>query len=496
MASKKKKKRQSKRSAKAPSKASESGAALVDKTVIPGQSKGADGLLEKIGRMSGFFAERFVPDPWIYAMILTVIAALAAYKFGDPEKVKSLDDVVRAWSGGLWNPNILKLIAQFSFNLIVCTALAQTRLVSWMLGSLARWPQNAKQAIALVAFVSMGLGLISWALCIIGGAIFGQEVCRQARKRGIRVHYPLAISAGYLGMMTFGLGLTSSAPLMIAQKDHFMADKIGVIPFSQTVGSPTSLGTLVILLIVCPLLMAFMHPSGQVHEVSLRSGKAVNKEEKPTTFAQRLEHSPLFLKLAAIIPCWFLYNYFYVDAKGLSIDSMNLIFLCAALILFWRPGDMLNKLSEGARGVWSIVFQFPFYAGLMGIIVTTGLGKAVAGFFVSVSSQTTWPALGVAFQGLCNLFVPSAGGQWFVTGNILVEASFELGYTNQQAVMIEVMGDQLTNMIQPMWALPALALSGLKAKDILGYTAVVMIVAYIIMSSMLTIFPVAGTMLR
>ncbi|MDF1665574.1 MAG: TIGR00366 family protein [Planctomycetota bacterium] len=489
MASRKKKKSKNKASQR--SKAAATPQTAPPTSSAPPSSTGNSGFLETVGRWSGMFAERFVPDPWIYAMILTAVAMIAAYNWGDPEKVESVNDVVRAWSKGLWNPKILVLIAQFSFNLIVCTALAQTKLVQKVLSTLAAVPKSARQAIALVAAVSIGLGLISWALCIVGGAIFGQEVCRQAKRRGIKVHYPLAISSGYLGMMTFGFGLTSSAPLMVAQENHFLASKIGVIPFNQTVGSPMSLATLALLLIACPTMLAFMHPSKKIHEVSLGAKKREIASPAPTTFAQHLEHSQIFLKVAAILPCWFLYNYYIIDKKGLSIDSMNLVFLCAALILFKRPKEMLEKLSEAARGVWSIVFQFPFYAGLMGIIIETGLGARVAEFFVSISNQTTWPALGVAFQGLCNLFVPSAGGQWLVTGNILIDASRDLAFSDRQAVMIEVMGDQLTNMVQPMWALPALALSGLKAKDILGYTAVVMVAAYFIMAIMLTMFPLS-----
>ena len=489
MASRKKKKNKTKKNQSQRSQAAPAAPkAPASSSSAAGES---GGFLETVGHWSGLFAERFVPDPWIYAMVLTAIAMIAAYNWGDPEKVSTVNDVVRAWSKGLWNPKILILIAQFSFNLIVCTALAQTSLVQKILATLAAVPKTPRQAIALVAAMSILLGLISWALCIVGGAIFGQEVCRQAKRRGIKVHYPLAISSGYLGMMTFGFGLTSSAPLMVAQENHFLASKIGVIPFSQTVGSGMSLANLAILLVACPMMLAFMHPSKKIHEITLGAKRKETVAAPPTTFAQHLEHSQIFLKLSAVLPCWFLYNYYFIDKKGLSIDSMNLVFLCAALILFKRPKEMLEKLADAARGVWSIVFQFPFYAGLMGIIIYTGLGARVAEFFVSISNQTTWPALGVAFQGLCNLFVPSAGGQWLVTGNILIDASRDLQFSDRQAVMIEVMGDQLTNMIQPMWALPALALSGLKAKDILGYTAVVMVVAYFIMATMLTMFPLS-----
>lgn len=449
-------------------------------------------FMERVGGYAGVFAEQFVPDPWIYAIALTGVAYLAAVIFTDAGPWGAAE----AWQTGLWNKNILVLIAQFSFNLIVCTALARTPLLRWILAKLASLPKSPFAAIWLVAVVSILLGLISWALCIIGGAIFAGEVCRQGRKRGLALHYPLAIGAGYIGMMTFGLGLTSSAPLIVSSPDHTLARAVfagrefGDIPFADTVGSVTSLGTLGVLLLVCPVLLGAMHPRSKVFEIDLDEAEAAAEDpsENPT-FAERLENSWLMLKAAAILPLAYLINEYFIQGKGISINSMNLTFLCAALLLYSTPKQMLDELARASQGVWSIVFQFPFYAGLMGIITQTGLGVVVADGFVSVATRETWPLLGVAFQGLCNLFVPSAGGQWFVTGEILTRTSTDFGYSIEQAVMIEVMGDQLTNMIQPMWALPALALSGLKARHILGYTAVVMVVAFVIMAAALSFFP-------
>jgi len=446
------------------------------------------GFLERLGRWAGMFAERFVPDPWIYAIALTFIAFFGAVIVTDKEVV----DVARAWHKGLWNKAILVLIAQFSFNLIVCTSLARTPLVKGLLARMAGLPRSPRMAVWLIGLVSIGLSLISWALCIIGGAIFAQEVCREGKKRGMSVHYPLAIAAGYIGMMTFGLGLTSSAPLMVSSAGHLYEAKIGVIPFSETVGSLTSLGILAFVALLCPLILGAMHPSEGVVEGLLPLPLAEDPgDAKPgATFAERLEKSPLVLKLGALLPLSFFVDHFFIQGKGISIDAMNLAFLCAALLLFRTPRQMLRELARASQGVWSIVFQFPFYAGLMGIIVTTGLGKEVAAAFGALASEGTWPMIGVSFQALCNLFVPSAGGQWLVTGEILIDSSQAFHYSNGQAVLIEVMGDQLTNMIQPMWALPALALSGLEARHIMGYTAVVMMVAYAVMVLGLSLFPV------
>lgn len=455
-------------------------------------------LMERIGRVAGVFAERFVPDPWIYAVGLTFLAWGAAVAFTD----KGPREVSDAWASGLWNANILVLIAQFSFNLLVCTAIARTPFVRGLLERVAGLPRSARSVIVTVALVSILLGLISWALCIVGGALFAAEACRQAKKRGIAVHYPLAIASGYIGMMTFGLGLTSSAPLIVARENHSLIAKMGVVPFSATVGTGMSLGVLASCLVVLPALLASMHPGagGEIIEFKDPGGEASGGEADgkevgeeagaPQTFAARLETSPVVLKLGALLPVYYFVDHWFLRQKGIGINAMNLSFLCAALILFPTPRDMLRELTRASAGVWSIIFQFPFYAGVMGIISGTGLGQVVARSFVAISSETTWPFIGAVFSALCNLFVPSAGGQWLVSGEILVDTSKAFGFSPAQAVMIEVMGDQVTNMIQPMWALPALALSGLEARHIMGYTAVTMVVGFLIMVAGVTLFPV------
>ena len=448
--------------------------------------------LERLGRLSGAFAERYVPDPWIYAISLTLLAMIAAVCVTE----HGVWEVARAWHGGFWNNKILTLVAQFSLNLILCTALARTPLLGRGLRALASLPATPRAAIALITLASIALSLISWALCIIGGALFAQEVARQAARRGYALHYPLAIAAGYLGMMTFGLGLTSSAPLIVSAPHHLDA-LIGVIPFSDTVGSTTSLGILAVVTLICPPLMAAMHPS---HAVSCAAASSLaqgdskqpdtDPDHRPDTFAERLETSPLLLKIAAILPISYFIAHFVIDRKGISIDAMNLSFLCAVLLLYRSPRAMLTQLSQASGGVWSIVFQFPFYAGLMGIIGETGLGAQVAAGFVAVATPETWPTLGIAFSALLNLFVPSAGGQWFATGEILVKTSAGFGFSAAHPVMIEVLGDQLTNMIQPMWALPALALAGLEARHILGYTALAMLAVFLVYCAGLTLFPI------
>jgi short-chain fatty acids transporter len=158
------------------------------------------------------------------------------------------------------------------------------------------------------------------------------------------------------------------------------------------------------------------------------------------------------------------------------------------MLAYRTPREMLRGIADSGGVVWGVVFQFPFYAGLMGLIKGTGLGLAIANFFVHVSTPETWPLIGFLSQAVINVFIPSGGTQWVVTGEILAKTSQQLGLSPAFAILIEVMGDQVSNMITPLWALPALALSGLRARDILGYTAMVMILGFTIMAVGLTVF--------
>ena len=441
--------------------------------------------LNRFGARAAAVVERFLPDPWIYAIILTLIAYLAALVFTPATPWRA----ALAWHEGLWDRSILLLIAQFSINLILCATLARAPLVEKALLRLARTPEAASGAIRLIALVSIGMSLISWSLGIIGGALFARQVCRHFKARGVKIHYPLAVAAGFVGNLTWGCGLTSSAVLISATPGHFLEPEIGVIPASDTLGSWTNLSILGLLALSCPLILSSMHPKGSILEVSHDDPSEDSEAENSGTLAEALETSPLMLKVGALLPLSYFVHYFFILRGGLTIDSMNLLFLVGVLLLYRTPRQMLVNLSRSSRAVWPIVFQFPFYAGLLGLIKTTGLGQVLAQGFVAASTGLTWPATGLVFQGVLNLFVPSGGAQWIISGPILVDTSHALGYSTAQAVMIEVMGDQLTNMIQPLWALPALALAGLQARQVMGYTAVVMFFAFFIMAAGLTLLP-------
>ncbi len=77
-------------------------------------------------------------------------------------------------------------------------------------------------------------------------------------------------------------------------------------------------------------------------------------------------------------------------------------------------------------------------------------------------------------------FVPSGGGQWAVQGPVLMEAAHQAGMPPERLVLALAYGDQWTNMLQPFWALPLLAITKVEARDIVGYTAAVMLLAQLV----------------
>lgn len=162
--------------------------------------------------------------------------------------------------------------------------------------------------------------------------------------------------------------------------------------------------------------------------------------------------------------------------------------LMLGLLLHGTPRRYVRAVEQAASGCAGIILQFPLYAGIMGLMAGSGLTAQMASAIADTSSPTTLPLFTFVSAGVVNLFVPSGGGQWAVQGPIAMHAAADAGVNPAKMVMAVAYGDQLTNMLQPFWALPLLAITGVKARDIVGYTAIVMVVAAAWMAAGLLLF--------
>jgi short-chain fatty acids transporter len=300
-------------------------------------------------------------------------------------------------------------------------------------------------------------------------------------------------------------GLSGSAPLTVTTLKDIQGT-LGPaasllpepIPLSRTIFSPMNLVITGGLLLLVPVVMGMMarrvdsargpdaapagtsDPSPRLPVPSPAPDPAAHAD-RPGWFPRLLENTPIVnLLLAAFIGAWAWRYYWPAEGpsgvRTLGLDAVNLTMLMAGLLLHGTPRRFLAAVDEAARGCGGIIVQFPLYAGIMGMMVSSGLAKVIAEGIAGAATPGTLPFLTFLAACVVNFFVPSGGGQWAVQGPIALDAARSLGVDPARVVLAVAYGDQLTNMLQPFWALPLLAITGAKARDIVGYTAVAMTV--------------------
>ncbi|WP_339750713.1 TIGR00366 family protein [uncultured Marinobacter sp.] len=317
---------------------------------------------------------------------------------------------------------------------------------------------------------------------MVVGALFAKALARQ-----IRVHYPLLIASAYSGFIVWHGGLAGSIPLTIATEGHFTADVIGIIGTSETIFAFFNLAIVVALFIIVPLVNRLMLPE---ERDSVYADPKILDDEPDTSVvisrpADYLENSRILAWLIGFSGIAFVFQYF-IAGGGLNLNIVNFMFLFIAIILHQTPKRLLASLNEAVKGGAGIVIQFPFYAGIMSVMTASGLAASISAGFVSIATAESLPFWSFLSAGLVNIFVPSGGGQWAVQAPVMLPAAQELGADIPRVAMAVAWGDAWTNLLQPFWALPVLAIAGLKAKDIMGYCLMLLIITGIIISVGLT----------
>lgn len=436
-------------------------------------------------RISAAF-RRTAPDPFVLAVLLTALTFVLVLILTSTTPQQAVD----AWSGGLWD--LLGFAMQMSLILVTGHALASSPPVSAALNALAETVARFRSPILgvmLVALVAGVLGVLNWGLGLIAGALIARRVGVALERQGVRVHYPLIAAAGYVGLMVWHGGFSGSAPLKVSttaqMQDMFGPDTTyAAIPTSQTILSPMNIVITGGLLILAPLLLGFMCPRrdediepASTFGVAPEDDRVDVPTDKPL-IPRLLEDTPIVTVILVGLIAWWAVRY-YADGgiTRLTPNTVNLTMLMLGLILHATPRRYMRAVENAASACAGIILQFPLYAGIMGLMQASGLTAMMANAIASSSNAATLPIFTFISAGIVNLFVPSGGGQWAVQGPIAMQAATDVGVRPAKMVMAVAYGDQLTNMLQPFWALPLLAITGVKARDIVGYTAILMVVA-------------------
>jgi short-chain fatty acids transporter len=432
-------------------------------------------MIERLGNYFTKWAHKYMPDPMIFAILLTFLTYILGLIFTKSTPFQMVVD----WYKGFWT--LLAFGMQMCVILVTGYALATTPVVQGFLRWLAGIPKSTAGATLLVAVVAVIAGLINWGLGLIVGAILALEVGRQGYKNNRKFHYPLLVAAGYMGLAVWHGGFSGSAPLLVATKGHFLEKEIGIINVSQTIGSSLNITIAIIMIILIPLVLYLMAPKDESRIQTIRPelcevGAEPSTPKTEWTIADKLENSIALSMIMGLGGLIYLIYYFATNGPDLNLNIVNFTFLIVGIILHKRPIGYVRAVSEGVRGCAGIILQFPFYAGIMGMMKFSGLVVVIAGWFVAISNSTTYPVFTYISAAIVNLFVPSGGGQWAVQGPIMVKAAQTLNFSVPKTIMALAYGDQWTNLFQPFWALPLLGICGLRARDIMGYCMAMMLI--------------------
>ena len=453
------------------------------------------GIIEGLAHASTMVMQKFLPDAYIFAVILTIIVFVASMIFTK----QGFIGLVGHWGKGVWK--LLEFSMQMVLVLVTGHVLALSPPFKKLLDHLSNIPKTPAQGIALVSIISYTACILNWGFGLIIGAIYAKEIARKVKG----IDYRLLIASAYSGFVLWHAGFSGSVPLTIAGNNLSATGGAltEAVPVSQTLFSPYNIFIVVGMWILLPIINVLMHPKHEEdvfvidpnllkEEVGV---KKVSKEEfKNMTPAEKLENGFFINYILAILGFAYIVYYFATSGKfDLNLNIVNLIFLMLGVLLHRTPRSLIDAFGEAAKGASGIILQFPLYAGIMGMMTGVNadglsLAHVISNFFVHVSTVKTFPLFTFLSAGIVNLFVPSGGGQWVVQGPIMMPAGLEIGVDPAKTAMCIAYGDSWTNMVQPFWALPALGLAKLGARDIMGYTLITLIVVGIVVSAGVLIF--------
>lgn len=441
-------------------------------------------MFQSLTNASVKLVQRYLPDAFVFAIFLTFLVFVA----GIVVNGKTPLEMISYWGGGFWS--LLSFTMQMVLVLVCGHTLASSDICKKGLRSLAGLAKTPGMAIILVTVVSCIANWINWGFGLVISALLARELANQVAK----VDYRLLVASAYSGFVVWHGGLAGSVPLTVATEGHSLADVIGVIPTTETMFSPMNLAIVIAIMIVLPLINLLMMPAEK--ERIIFQGTTIVEEETAAASealesdspAAKLENSRVISLLVGLMGLVFLFMYFAEKGFLLNLDIVIFGFLFLGILLHGTPRKFLNAMGDAVKTTTGIVVQFPFYAGIIGMMTASGLAASISQWFISISTPTTFPLFTFWSAGLLNIFVPSGGGQWAVQGPIMMPVATELGVSHAKVAMAIAWGDAWTNLIQPFWALPVLALAGLGARDIMGYCLMMLIITGAIISLGFLIF--------
>ena len=480
--------------------------------------------IQRFGEVIADRVERWMPSPFLFAILLTYVAAGAAFI----SEGSAVSEIALSWYGGFWD--LLQFAMQMVIILVTANVVAYHPRVRGVILSLVRLPKNGAQAVVLVGVGSMLTAWISWGLGLIFGAILAREMGKYAARNGMPVHYPLLAVAGYMGIsLIFGWGMSSSPGLLQAMEGNALMQQgfvDRVIPATEWVFHSYPLALTALSLVYVSIMLYLLSPpkencraigyyvdlgvdedphvenagstgadsdpdadGGAQREAPPIEGATRSADAKPS-LADKIDNSRILGGVLALTGVVVFLSAFFTQGLGaLDLNNFNFGFLMIGLLLYASPTKYLSEFYDAVKGTAGVVLLFPFYAGIIGIMTGTGLVDTMTALLLSIATPDTFPVMAWITGGVLNLFVPSAGGEWAIIGGPMMMAGAELGIPHGQTIAAYAAGDAHTNLLNPFWAIPLLAITGLRARDMFGYAIMMMLLLIPFLAIVLYLLP-------
>jgi short-chain fatty acids transporter len=432
------------------------------------------GALTRMGMALSDWAERWFPDALVFAMLAIVVVFVAGLSVGS-----TASDLITDFGDGFWEliPFTMQMAMIVIGGYVVASSPPVARIMHW----LASIPRTPRGAVAFVALVSMISSLLSWGFSLIFSALLVRQVVQRVRG----VDYRAAGAAAYLGVgSVWALGLSSSAALLMASSGSVPPELLrisGRIPLTQTIFTWQSELTAILIIVVSIGVAYLSAPSGSAAKtagalgVTLVAPAPLVESRVP---GEWLEYSGILTVL--ICSLGFSYLGRVIFKKGpitaLDLNTYNFLFLMMGLLLHWTPRAFVRSVRAAVPATAGVLIQFPFYAGIFGMITRSSISHQMAQFFVRISTPGTYPVLIAVYSAVLGLFVPSAGSKWLIEAPYLLQAATQLHVNLGWVVQIYNTAEALPNLINPFWMLPLLSLLNVPARQLIGYTALQLIV--------------------
>ena len=433
------------------------------------------GAMARLGATLADWSEKWFPDAYVFAAIAVLVTAAAALAMGRTPVQISVDFGKSFW-------NLIPFTMQMAFVVIGGYIVAVAPPVRRVIQFLARYPKTPKGAVTYVAFMAMVASLLSWGFSMIFAGILLREISR--RVPGI--DYRAMGAAGYLGLgSVWALGLSSSAALLMATKGSLppaLLNISGVIPLSETLFTWQNL-VMIVVLVVLSMWICYVSTPDAEHAKTAEMAGITYKDDgqedigTPQTPGEKLEYSPVLTLVVVALGLIYLFDVFRTKGglAALDLNVYNFMFLILGMLLHWTPKSFLRAAAKSVPMTGGVLLQFPLYAGIFGVMMGSGLNEVLAHFFVSISTAETLPVIGGIYSAILGLFLPSGGGKWVVEAPYLLQAATELKVNLAWMVQVYNAAEALPNFINPFWMLPLMGLTGVKARDLAGYSTLQLI---------------------